>query len=316
MTAPFKDIGDGYVEFATGYRTRRLFVDMGALDPANPLVFHEVTGQAQRSAGITLSDLLKANAVLAPPALRARHPTHSTLRKGWAVIPADRRHQMEWSECGLLGGIDRMAGDDGLIFFDAGWSRALGHRPAFGFLLRDLVAWGGRRIGLRAGDLLSTYSCVEAQFLEGLAKTDPVLHDRFRNSVRALDAHEPLRAVLRAVAAAGTSQDAVLPLARAFLIGLTTGEPQYDRMWHLLPEGAMAEHPKTPSGPDPAAWAKWFGLSRVARAWVHLLTDPATYRAHPEVVASCPIPVRLACYVHESDRWARNPYYRPPGVLP
>lgn len=292
---------------------------MRATDPSDPVIFHEVTGRAANTAGVTSEDLLQAGASLVPPALRAKHPAHTSVRRGWPTPPAGRERWMEWEHTGLTGGIDHMAGDDKYVFFDLGWCRASGVRPAFGFRLRDVVSWCGRRVGFRPHDLISAYRQADHEYLDGLSKVDPEKCARLRRSVRDLAADPTLRAVMLKIATCATAFDAALPLARLHLLAVHRYEDTWDQAAHMVPRCGLEEHRQTPDVARrqdlPAAWALFWGLGRVG--WPRAFREQHERRrdSHVEVVVGCPLPVRLARYHLGRDGWALNPFYRS-TVLP
>lgn len=301
--------------------TERECAAMRAADPSDPVIFHEVTGKAATTAHVTSEDLLQAGASLVPPALRAKHPRHTTVRRGWPTPPAGRERWMEWEETGLTGGIDHMAGDDKYVFCDLGWCRATGHRPAFGFRLRDVVAWCGRKVGFRPHDLIGAYREADTHYLDGLRVVDPDKRDALLKDVRLLAADPVLRGVMLKIAACGTAFDAALPLARLHLLAVHRYEDTWDQAAHMVPRCGLAENQKLPDLPFhprsalPPAHALHFGLGRLN--WPRAFRERYERRkdSHAEVVVGCPLPVRLARYYLGRGGWDLNPFYRE-RVLP
>lgn len=300
----------GYDSHARDYQMMR------AMDPSDPVIFHEVTGRAANTARVTSVDLLRAGSALVPPALREKHPGHSLVRRGWPVPPTGREKWLEWDHTGLTGGIDFMAGDDKYVFFDLGWTRAnpsTGH-AAFGFRLSDVVAWCGARVGFRPHDLGGTYGEADRHYLDGLSKVDPEKHKRLMGNVRELAADPALRSVLMKLAACGTAFDAAMPLARAHLLSAFRGEDTWDQIAHMVPRCGREENRAVPDLPFhprsalPPAWALHWGLGRLG--WRRAFQPRTRKLSGVEIVVGCPLPVRLAHYYLGPRGWDISPYHR------
>lgn len=296
--------------------TEREYAAMRATDPADPVIFHEVTSRAVNHKGTTAEDLLRAGAALVPPTLRERHPQHATIRRGWPMRRGGEGYDSDWEPRGLTGGIDAQAGDLALTFFDLGWCRASGVRPAFGFRLRDVVAWCGRKVGFRPRDLISAYRTASDEYLNGLRSTNETRWKVLTGSIQALAADDTLTQVMRRIAACGTAYDAALPLARLHLLAVHRYEDTWDQAAHMVPYCGLEESRRdTPDGPYPDEWAFFWGTGRIL--WDRAFRPDSTRRraSHAEIVVGCPLPVRLARYYLGRGGWDLNPFYRS-TVLP